>query len=69
MKVYVVTKAKIMEPEMYVAVVASKKQAEKIIRQKFPNAKMDEVRKGVTAFECHDANKKVSLMFIHEEEI
>lgn len=36
MKVYVVTKAKPLESEMYVGVAKSVKDAEKIMRAKFP---------------------------------
>ena len=67
MKVYVITKAEILCPEVYVTVKGSKKDAEKFIRAKFPNARKENGN-GYDSFLCK-AGSHESLMFVHEEEI
>ena len=78
-KVYVITKALPLHEEVYVGVKGSKKQAEKFIRQDFPNARIESgSTPGVTAFLCKGAytaedklfgGKRDFIMFIHEEEV
>jgi hypothetical protein len=68
-KVYVVTKAELMGPEHYVTVKASKKEAEKVIRAEYPNARKDSTHPDCDSYSCKDRNGKWSLMFIHEETI
>jgi len=68
-KVYVVTKAEIMAPELYVTVKATKKEAEKFIRADYPNARKDSMHPGLESFYCKDRSGHGSLMFIHEETI
>lgn len=71
MKVYVVTAYKPMGAEEYVAVKANRKEAEKVIRAKFPNAKL--VSNGEFSFrkdyECHSKLGNISFMCILEETI
>lgn len=67
MKVYVITKAEPLCPEIYVTVKATKKDAEKFIRQDFPNARKDEEPRRMS-FLCK-RNGHESLMFVHEEEV
>lgn len=67
MKVYVVTSAKPLCEEQYKTVKDSFKNAEKVIRSEFPNAKKDDTFGGVTSFTCKDKSGNLSLMFIHEE--
>lgn len=66
MKVYVVTKAKPLESEMYVGVAKSVKDAEKIMRANFPY-----MRKVGNEYisEMNISNPKAYLLFVHEEEI
>ena len=78
-KVYVITKALPLCAEEYVGVKGSKKQAEKFIRQDFPNARIESgAMPGITTFLCKGAytaedklfgGKRDFLMFIHEEEV
>lgn len=68
MKVYVVTMAKPLQPEVYETVKPSFKEAEKYIRSKFPNARKDEPFGNQTSFYCK-ASGKDYLMFIHEETV
>jgi len=68
MKVFVVTKAKPMEAEIYETVKSSAKEAEKYIRQKFPNARKDDPFGNVTSFFCKEKDV-ISLMFIREENV
>ncbi len=63
MKVYVVTKAEFLKPEVYVTVKATRKEAEKVIRSDYPNA-----RKEGNGYLCRK-NGHEFLMFIHEETI
>lgn len=64
MKVYVVTRAEFFKPEIYVTVKASRKEAEKVIRKDYPNARRDE-----DSYLCKDRAGHESLMFIHEETV
>ena len=57
-----------MHEEKYVTVKASMKEAEKFIRNIFPNARKDRVNKNLVGFSCKKG-ERVSLMFIYEEEI
>ena len=41
MKVYIVTKSEPLCEEIYVTVKATAKEAEKVIREKYPNARKD----------------------------
>ena len=68
MKVYVVTKAEPLCEEIYVAVKATAKEAEKLIREKFPNARKDQ-KHGFTSYTCKDRSGHISLMFIRDENI
>lgn len=68
MKVYVVTKAEMMCEEIYVTVKASMKEAEKVIRAKYPNARKDS-QPDLNSYLCKDGNGHMSLMFIREETI
>ena len=68
MKVFVVTSAKLMQPEVYEKCFGSFKSAEKYIRSMFPNASKDTPFGNKTSFLCKDKLGE-SLMFIHEEEI
>lgn len=69
MKVYVVTAFKPLQVETYIAVKATKKQAEKVIRAHYPNAKLCEenVCDFRQDYECHDKMGSVSFMSILEE--
>ena len=67
-KVFVVTKANPLEPEIYVTVKATAKEAEKYIRGIFPNARKDQPFGGKTSFLCRKDGAD-SLMFIREEEL
>lgn len=70
MKVYVVTAYKPMGAETYVTVKASRKEAEKVIRAKFPNAKLcDGDFSSRKDYECHDKMGNISFMSIQEEAI
>ena len=64
MKVYVMTKAELFQPEVYVGVKKSKKEAEKELRTKYPHMKSDDSGKSYVS----DASNSL-LLFIHEEEI
>lgn len=68
-KVYVVTKAEMFEPELYVTVKASMKEAEKVVREKFPNARKSDSRPGKWGYECKDPSGRTSLMFVTEETV
>ena len=68
MKVYVVTKAEPLCEEIYVAVKATAKEAEKVIREKFQNARKDQ-KPGFTSYTCKDRSGHISLMFIRDENI
>jgi len=68
MKVYVVTRAKPMGVETYVSVKAKRKEAEKVIRAEYPNARSDDHNPAYISYECHKGDK-LELMFIREEEI
>lgn len=69
MKVYVVTKAEVLQPEIYVSVRSTMKDAEKAIRAKYPNAKKDP-DSGPQKFNylCKDGGHE-SLMFVTVEEL
>ena len=67
--VFVVTKAELMQPELYVGVRSTFKKAEQLIRQSYPNARKDQPmgsRGNMTSFYCK-SNGHESLMFIHQE--
>ena len=66
MKVYVVTIAKPLEPEMYETVKGSAKAAEKYIRSRFPNTRKEESFGGRTSYFCKD-KAGAYIMFIREE--
>ena len=70
MKVYVMTEAKPLHPEVYVGVKGSLKEAEKALRAVAPYMRKlddDGFRKNVRSY---SADKRCSsLLFIHEEEI
>ena len=68
-KVYVVTKAVPMGPEHYVTVKASKKDAEKVIRADYPNARKDSLHSGFDSYNCKNRDGSWTLMFIREETI
>ena len=68
MKVYVVTKAEPLCEEIYVTVKATTKEAEKVIREKFPNARKDQ-KPGFASYTCKDRIGHISLMFVREENI
>lgn len=71
MKVYVITSAKPMEPEVYEGVAKSFKEAERFIKSCFPNARRDDqqVNRAYTSYSCKDRFGNWSIMFIHEEEL
>ena len=68
-KVYVVTRAKPMGWERYVTVKATKKEAEKVVRAEYPNARKSEMHSDLVSFECKNKDGTWELMFIHEETI
>lgn len=68
MKVYVVTKSEPLCDEIYVAVKATAKEAEKAIREKFPNARKEQ-QPGLTSYTCKDRSGRISFMFVREENI
>ena len=68
MKVYVVTKSEPLCEEIYVTVKGTGKEAERFIREKFPNARKDQ-KPGLTSYTCKDRNGHISLMFIRDENI
>lgn len=64
MKVYVATMSALFGEERYIGVAASRKKAEKLLRDKWPHMRKDEWST------CYYADKKKDLLlFIHEEEI
>ena len=70
MKVYVVTKAEPFAEEIYVTVKASKKEAEKVVRAEYPNARLDAPVPGLPfTYECHKYGQLLEFMYIHEEEV
>lgn len=68
MKVYVVTRAEFMSPEIYVTVKATKKDAEKIIRAAYPNAREEHLQSNKWSYLCKDRGHEF-LKFITEETI
>ena len=64
MKVYVVTAYAPLQPEQYVAVRRSRREAERVIRREFPNAR--EVEPGT--FLCRQEGRE-RFMAIREEEL
>ena len=68
-KVFVVTKAEFMDYEHYVTVKATKKEAEKIIRADYPNARKDSTHPGLESFYCKERSGHEFMMFIREETI
>ena len=68
-KVFVITKAEFMDYEHYVTVKATKKEAEKVIRADYPNARKDSTRPNCECFLCKDRSGHEFLMFIREETI
>lgn len=68
MKVYVLTEAKLFQPERYIGVKKSIKEAEKALRSIAPHMRpTDSVQKGIKAYFTDSSNKM--FLFIHEEEI
>lgn len=65
MKVYVMTKANLFQPEVYVGVKKSKKEATKTLRDLYPHMKSDDSGNSFVS----DSSKQPLLLFIHEEEI
>lgn len=68
MKVYVVTEAEFLEPEVYITVKTTKKDAEKFIRAAYPNAREDHLQPYKWSYLCIDKGHKF-LKFITEETI
>lgn len=68
-KVYVVTRAKPMQAEVYVTVKATMKAAEKVVRAEYPNARKEDLHPGMVSFNCKRPDGSWELMFIHEETI
>ena len=68
MKVYVITKSEPLCDEIYVAVKSTAKEAEKVIRDKFPNARKDH-QPCLTSYTCKDRNGHISFMYIRDETI
>ena len=66
MKVYVVTGSKPFAPEIYLGVKASKKAAEKMLREQYPHMKKSADKPGLCSY---FAEREGTLLFIHEEEI
>lgn len=64
MKVYVMTKAKPFEAEQYMGVKATKKAAEKALREVFPH-----MRKDVGGESYISSKDNAWLLFIREEEV
>lgn len=70
MKVYVVTKAQPMMGEHYVTVKAAKKEAEKVIRAEYPNARKEEsLWAGYDSYACKNRDGSWTFMYIREETI
>lgn len=70
MKVYVITRAELMHPERYVTVKATKKEAVKVIRGEYPNARLDIMSTNSTeSYTCKNRDGSYELMFIREETI
>lgn len=67
MKVYVITKAKSFEKEIYVGVASTKKKAENILRKEYPHMKKVSEMYGVSSYK--DGNPVKYLLFIREEEV
>ena len=68
-KVYIVTKAKPMEAEIYVAVKATKKEAEKVVRADYQNARKESDHSGIDSYACKQRDGSWLLMFVREETI
>lgn len=68
-KVYVVTKAKPMMEEHYVTVKATRKEAERVIRAEYPNARKDSTHPAMDSFTCKNGDGSWIVMFIREETI
>lgn len=62
MKVYVMTKAKPFKEEQYIGVRATKKSAEKALREEFPHMRCE-----MGSYVSDKYN--TYLLFIHEEEV
>lgn len=67
MKVYVVTKAMLFKPELFLDVFKSRKKAEKTLREWFPHMRKSEENGDVWLSEA-DASK-AWMLFIHEVEV
>jgi hypothetical protein len=71
-KVYVVTTSEPMEKEVYVTVKATKKEAEKVIRSIYPNARKDDSGLCSAEFQsyaCKNRDGSWRFMYIREVEI
>ena len=67
MKVYIITEAKLFQPERYITIRKSLKEAEKVMRGISPHMRPAESMKGLPSY-WTDASKQC-LFFVHEEEI
>ncbi len=67
MKIYVITEAKLFQPEKYICIKKSMKEAEKTMRGIAPHMRPAESMKGLPSY-WTDASKQC-LFFVHEEEI
>ena len=65
-KVYVVTKAESMGPELYVTVKATKKEAEKVIRADYPNARKDTIGPNLDSYACKNSDGSWAIMCVRE---
>lgn len=68
-KVYVVTKARPMMEEHYVTVKATKKEAEKVVRAEYPNARKDSTSHDFDSYACKNRDGSWTIMFVREETI
>ncbi len=65
MKVYVTTKARPFQPEMFIDVYPTHKAAENALRSMFPH-----MRKSVVDYDTYASDKNTTwLLFIHEKEV
>ena len=65
-KVYVVTSAEPMGPERYVTVKATKKEAEKVIRADYPNARRDSMGPDLDSYACKVREGHWIIMCVRE---
>jgi len=70
MNVYIVTEAELMGREAYVGVFASKKAAEKYIRNEYPNARESNEFEGYWTYLCKSKNREflriIQLQKVHD---